>query len=374
MSLDVELVEYLALAADDALKGRDRLIFDLRFGLSDGEPRTLEEVGIQIGVTRERIRQIINRCIRKLKVRANRQRRAGSGSGPCGALVFHLEGGVRPGQLGDFDRLWNLVHDEAQQTRLLIADLVPGEHSMVDQVNQRERQLRTQVRAEARTRQASERFAQLLAAVAWPSTARVLNAMPYRARQRQVSLDGEGHGGSFLSEKMCRDVQFESTLEYAFYLQLEHSDRVVAYQEQPLAIPYELDGTVRRYYPDAFLLLADGRGAVVEIKAKKLLALHENLIKWRALRRFCEQAGYGLLVTDGRMPLQILMRRNVSPAFRSAIWAAMRDGPLHWHEYKVILEQQLGTLEDFLALVLQDGLVWKRQPFTLERPAHAPRA
>ncbi len=39
----------------------------LRFGLCDGKPRTLEEVGREFSVTRERIRQIEAKAIRKLK-------------------------------------------------------------------------------------------------------------------------------------------------------------------------------------------------------------------------------------------------------------------------------------------------------------------
>jgi DNA-directed RNA polymerase sigma subunit (sigma70/sigma32) len=40
------------------LTGRESAILALRFGLDDGRPRTLEEVGEHFGVTRERIRQI----------------------------------------------------------------------------------------------------------------------------------------------------------------------------------------------------------------------------------------------------------------------------------------------------------------------------
>lgn len=49
------------------LSERERKVLELRFGLIDGTPRTLEEVGKEFDVTRERIRQIEAKAIRKLK-------------------------------------------------------------------------------------------------------------------------------------------------------------------------------------------------------------------------------------------------------------------------------------------------------------------
>ena len=49
------------------LNERERKVLELRFGLVDGTPRTLEEVGKEFNVTRERIRQIEAKALRKLK-------------------------------------------------------------------------------------------------------------------------------------------------------------------------------------------------------------------------------------------------------------------------------------------------------------------
>jgi RNA polymerase primary sigma factor len=60
--LKEQLVEVL-----DTLTDREQKVLELRFGLEDGRPRTLEEVGKRFDVTRERIRQIEAKALRKLR-------------------------------------------------------------------------------------------------------------------------------------------------------------------------------------------------------------------------------------------------------------------------------------------------------------------
>jgi RNA polymerase primary sigma factor len=51
----------------DGLSERERAVVRMRFGLDDGQPHTLEEVGREFGVTRERIRQIEAKTLAKLR-------------------------------------------------------------------------------------------------------------------------------------------------------------------------------------------------------------------------------------------------------------------------------------------------------------------
>jgi RNA polymerase primary sigma factor len=71
---DTELVrEVLA-----TLSSRERAILTMRFGLGDDTPRTLEAIGKRFGVTRERIRQIQQEALKKLRTRMERRDRPAS--------------------------------------------------------------------------------------------------------------------------------------------------------------------------------------------------------------------------------------------------------------------------------------------------------
>src|SRR5579884_1310428 len=54
----------------DQLNPRMRRVLSLRFGLEGGTPKTLEEVGAELGITRERVRQLETRALRELRLAA----------------------------------------------------------------------------------------------------------------------------------------------------------------------------------------------------------------------------------------------------------------------------------------------------------------
>ena len=61
------LLKEQLLAVIETLTPREQKVIRLRYGLDDGHPRTLEEVGREFNVTRERIRQIEAKALRKLR-------------------------------------------------------------------------------------------------------------------------------------------------------------------------------------------------------------------------------------------------------------------------------------------------------------------
>jgi RNA polymerase primary sigma factor len=67
---ELALVALTSTALGDALNGltyRERRVLELRYGIGDDHPRTLDEVGRRFNVTRERIRQIENHSLKKLQ-------------------------------------------------------------------------------------------------------------------------------------------------------------------------------------------------------------------------------------------------------------------------------------------------------------------
>ena len=63
------LKEEIQKTLDNELRPREKEIISLRYGLQDGTPRTLEEVGQRFNVTRERIRQIEASTLKKIRRR-----------------------------------------------------------------------------------------------------------------------------------------------------------------------------------------------------------------------------------------------------------------------------------------------------------------
>jgi len=61
------LVEELERALDERLTDREKRILELRYGLNDYQPRTLDEVGLEFGISRERVRQIQKEALEKLQ-------------------------------------------------------------------------------------------------------------------------------------------------------------------------------------------------------------------------------------------------------------------------------------------------------------------
>ncbi|MBI2803837.1 MAG: sigma-70 family RNA polymerase sigma factor [Planctomycetes bacterium] len=76
-NVDANLLKERIAEVLKSLTPREREVIEMRFGLNDGQPRTLDEVAQSYGITRERIRQIESRSLSKLRQPVRRSRLAG---------------------------------------------------------------------------------------------------------------------------------------------------------------------------------------------------------------------------------------------------------------------------------------------------------
>ncbi len=117
------------------LDDRQRRIIELRFGLSDGQSRTLESVGLEFNVTRERIRQIEVKAMRRIRKRRNYTKLA---------WAIHAEiGDDRRSPLRAYPKLKSALAearlDHPGQWMELLAKAFPEYHGFSDQSSELER-------------------------------------------------------------------------------------------------------------------------------------------------------------------------------------------------------------------------------------------
>jgi RNA polymerase primary sigma factor len=77
------------------LSPRERLVLEMRYGLNGEPPRTLDDVGRALNVTRERVRQIENHTLKKLRVLADAQTLREGVEDPAGTISAASFGGGR---------------------------------------------------------------------------------------------------------------------------------------------------------------------------------------------------------------------------------------------------------------------------------------
>lgn len=106
--------------------------------------------------------------------------------------------------------------------------------------------------------------------------------------------------GKFPSLKNGKPVWWESQLERDFLYLLEIDDDVVSYYEQPLRIPYRLNGKQHFYTPD-FLVNRKSERQIVEVKPEGKALKPESILLFRSVEPLCYEAGYKFVVATDKM-------------------------------------------------------------------------
>jgi len=297
---------------EQLLKPKDVEIFKQRNGLDDGQFMTLEEVGNLHGITRERVRQILNRSIKKIRnagIRRSYLPNSPSATLNCFLNSILIESPVQIAQYCPY-KIVEIINNQlsymptTEAFKLLegllqfkieatTRERISDELRVIRELDKRNRRLQRKLQRR------SNRFYKQISATYWPerisqhSVEDLGSLYPLRPVANNVRT------GEFYSDKMLRYVEYESRLEYLFFQKLENSDEVAYYMEQPVAVDYYFENRNRKYYPDILVLLASGKALIVEIKPKEFMSAKKNIAKWKSLKQYCIKNGYGMLVTQG---------------------------------------------------------------------------
>lgn len=188
----------------------------------------------------------------------------------------------------------------------------------------------------------------ILAHVLWPSDSVSLPGIDGFSVQRPLPAWTAPKSGVFRSDKLGRLVQFESDLELVILRHLDRAPSVVEYQEQPITIPYVIDGEAREYTPDVIVRLDDGRAFIMEAKPEVGLGDFTNWMKWASLARWCQQAGIGFWIGNPQRSISEHRGLRPDPELRDLVMEEVAAGEVAAREYTalrgLVSNEQLGLI------------------------------
>ena len=133
---------------------------------------------------------------------------------------------------------------------------------------------------------------------AWPKEPARVRALTISTPSRNASLNQTSC--AYKSALLGRRIECESQLERLFFQRLEGSGLATSFVEQPVRIPYIWQTRQTAYYPDAAVLLRDGRQLLVEVKPVNRFTSARDQAKWKAALAWSRRNGFGFVVVDPR--------------------------------------------------------------------------
>jgi hypothetical protein len=359
------------LELSEFMPERYRTVFRFRWGLGGEFPHLTSQTGLKFEIPKGSAEEMLDRCLWNIARHAQHR---------------EMPPAVR-GLLGEnpadwVTRAWQHTqqrwgNDDAQfsETVLLLAVAgidVPAARQMARQhmvdlglrnSNPWGRPLSEQQQAD-KARSAIDR---ILEQTIWPThpAARPADVSGHRS-QRPLPDWAPAKTGTFISSKLKRPVQFDSDLERLILRQLDTDPRVTAYQEQPVTIPYKLDGEQREYTPDVIVQLDDGRALIIEAKPLAHLGQFDNWMKWAALASRCTRQGLGYWIGSPQRAITEHHLTRIDPDKHELALSELAAGPITSTTYKTL--QQLIGYEQLGLIATHEMLDWRTDPGHI-RPA-----
>ncbi|MFL0250646.1 sigma factor-like helix-turn-helix DNA-binding protein [Clostridium neuense] len=353
------------------MKQRDIEILILRYNLGGYERRTLQSIGDRYDIGRESVRQIVKKSNRKFSGFCRRYKNS-----ELLKLKLFTNKLLRPGE-SEFEKrfvLFLIFGFESLNINVLITlltELIFGkeyEENIKNTYNKYIYELNRKIEADKKMENQINVFNKRIKdKIIWFSKVKNLNEEDYIkiTPKREVNFDGDGYCGEFYSNKMGKKIQYESQLEKEILSLLEESPKVLFYVAQPFKIPY-FYLKQRNYTPDIFCVLDDGKGAVIEVKPTFNMVLELNLQKYYVLRKFCEENGYGMLVTDRYTSIEEFVTYEYNERFEEEMLKRLKNGPIKWRELLILKAKYNISYRDIASIIMKNNLIYSTASFNIE--------
>lgn len=373
-----EFEDYFRAAQATILTPRECHILDRRYGLLDAKPCSLQDIGEQLGISRERVRQLIDKSLRRIRTTGYSQLKKAQLDRPPAQFINYLrEQMPDSGEDGDTTIL-RFITDHlpylppgTHALPLILYFLTPQGKADKERFNRLRHQSTGTTLVASTPKRQTRRLNRLLRDVIWPEDVSRWSLHQFDGYQPQANaaMSAESQAKQFFSLKLKRDVSYLSDREYNLLGELEAHEDVIYYLERPFKVKYSFDGVEKDYNPTVFVLLKDKRGIVFDVEPVIFMALQANLTRWTALRQFCAEKGFGLVVCDGTRSIQAVQKSKIRPEIRDMILKRLEQGELKWPEYNSLRQQHRIRRREFVALVLKYRLHWRTSPFSLSMPS-----
>jgi hypothetical protein len=109
------------------------------------------------------------------------------------------------------------------------------------------------------------------------------------------------NGGTVFLTKSGKTIQYQSKMELAVLEFLESHPKISEINSQCIKIPYIYLEQLRTYYPDFVIKTTDNCICIIEVMTFYQMPQHQNLCKFKALHKFCEENKMGYAIIDERM-------------------------------------------------------------------------
>ena len=192
----------------------------------------------------------------------------------------------------------------------------------------------------------------------------------YHSLIKERNVSPKNNVGVEELERLNSSVAYESFLEREILDRLNKCEFVSSIKTQSLVITYKHNEQIYHYYPDIQLLTNDNQLVIIEVKPLFHMIDRTSLIKYQALKKYCEKKGYGYAMIDEQYnSIESILKHEVdSNIAKSFIFYLKEKGKINYNEYCSFKETFLITLKDLAKIVIEncDSIEFNHSPFCIK--------